>query len=107
MRLYTESTNGSFIEAKESPLVWHHHDADPSFGPCQAKELLEHLENVLANDPVTIKRGHQIVEVKPQGMSKGLVAEKVLSTMIATLKPPDFVMCIGDDRSEEDILRAY
>ncbi|PSR96691.1 Alpha,alpha-trehalose-phosphate synthase [Actinidia chinensis var. chinensis] len=106
MRLYTESTDGSFIEAKESALVWNHHNADPSFGPCQAKELLDHLENVLANHPVTVKRGHQIVEVKPQGLSKGLVAEKVLSTMIATGKPPDFVMCIGDDRSDEDMFES-
>ena len=49
MRLYTESTDGSFIKAKESHLVWHHHDADPSFGPCKAKELLDHLKNVHAN----------------------------------------------------------
>ncbi|GFZ08275.1 trehalose phosphate synthase [Actinidia rufa] len=72
MRLYTESTDGSFIEAKESALVWNHHNADPSFGSCQAKELLDHLFSFC--HPVTVKRGHQIVEVKPQGWSKGLVA---------------------------------
>jgi len=27
---------------------------------------LDHLENVLANDPVVVKRGQNIVEVKPQ-----------------------------------------
>lgn len=66
MNLYTEATDGSFIETKESALVWHHQDADPDFGSCQARELYNHLENVLANEPVTVKRGHQIVEVKPQ-----------------------------------------
>jgi trehalose 6-phosphate synthase/phosphatase len=66
MKLYTEATDGSYIETKESALVWHHQDADPDFGSCQAKELLDHLENVLANDPVVVKRGQNIVEVKPQ-----------------------------------------
>lgn len=131
MQSYTETTDGSYIEAKESALVWHHQDADPDFGSCQAKELLDHLENVLANEPVVVKRGQHIVEVKPQvcmfsssrcisacffkvlklaytlqGVNKGLVAEKVLSTMISYGKPPDFVMCIGDDRSDEDMFRS-
>lgn len=66
MRSYTETTDGSNIEAKESALVWHHQDADPDFGTCQAKELLDHLESVLANEPVVVKRGQHIVEVKPQ-----------------------------------------
>ena len=66
MELYRESTDGSTIEVKESGLVWHHQDADPDFGSCQAKELLVHLENVLANEPALVKRGRHIVEVKPQ-----------------------------------------
>ncbi|KAE8806506.1 putative alpha,alpha-trehalose-phosphate synthase [Hordeum vulgare] len=65
MRLYTEATDGSYIEHKESALVWHHDEADPDFGSCQAKELLDHLESVLANEPVVVKRGQHIVEVNP------------------------------------------
>ncbi|CAM8984133.1 unnamed protein product [Rhodiola kirilowii] len=106
MDSYTEATDGSSIEAKESALVWHHQDADPDFGACQAMELLNHLENVLANEPAVVKRGQQIVEVKPQGVSKGLAAEKVLSEMINSGKRPDFVMCIGDDRSDEDMFES-
>uniref|UniRef100_A0A2P2Q419 alpha,alpha-trehalose-phosphate synthase (UDP-forming) n=1 Tax=Rhizophora mucronata TaxID=61149 RepID=A0A2P2Q419_RHIMU len=106
MRLYTEATDGSSIEIKESALVWHHQDADPDFGSCQAKELLDHLESVLANEPAVVKRGQHIVEVKPQGISKGLVAEKVLLDMVNSGKPHDFVMCIGDDRSDEDMFES-
>lgn len=65
MELYAESTDGSSIEYKESALVWHYQDSDHDFGACQAKELLDHLENVLANEPVVVKRGKHIVEVKP------------------------------------------
>ncbi|KAJ4849185.1 putative alpha,alpha-trehalose-phosphate synthase [UDP-forming] 9 [Turnera subulata] len=106
MQLYTEATDGSFIESKESALVWHHQDADPDFGSWQSKELLDHLENVLANEPVVVTRGQQIVEVKPQGVTKGGVTEKVLSTMVSNGKPPDFVLCIGDDRSDEDMFES-
>lgn len=66
MQLYTETTDGSSIESKESALVWHYQYADPAFGAFQAKEMLDHLENVLANEPVVVKRGNDIVEVKPQ-----------------------------------------
>ncbi|CAN1321027.1 Probable alpha,alpha-trehalose-phosphate synthase [UDP-forming] 10 [Linum perenne] len=106
MRQYTEATDGSSIEIKESALVWHYQYADPDFGSCQSKELLDHLENVLANEPVVVERGHHIVEVKPQGVSKGTVAEKVLNTMAENGNQADFVMCIGDDRSDEDMFES-
>ncbi|XP_031255202.1 probable alpha,alpha-trehalose-phosphate synthase [UDP-forming] 11 [Pistacia vera] len=106
MKLYTETTDGSFIEHKETALVWHHQDADPHFGTSQAKELLDHLESVLANEPVVVKRGQHIVEVKPQGVSKGIVVENLISTMQSKGKSPDFVLCIGDDRSDEDMFES-
>ncbi|XP_030946632.1 alpha,alpha-trehalose-phosphate synthase [UDP-forming] 5 [Quercus lobata] len=103
MQLYTETTDGSTIETKESALVWSYQYADPDFGSCQAKELLDHLESVLANEPVSVKSGQHIVEVKPQGVNKGIVAEHLLSTMREKGMLPDFVLCIGDDRSDEDM----
>ncbi|KAL4325770.1 hypothetical protein GQ457_11G031130 [Hibiscus cannabinus] len=106
MKLYTETTDGSYIESKESALVWHHQNAHRDFGSCQAKELLDHLESVLANEPVVVKRGRQIVELNPQGVTKGFVTEKILSTMTSNGNPPDFVLCIGDDRSDEDMFES-
>ncbi|KAI4322802.1 hypothetical protein L6164_022462 [Bauhinia variegata] len=103
MKLYTEATDGSGIETKESALVWQYRDADPGFGSSQAKEMLDHLESVLANEPVAVKSGQFIVEVKPQDVSKGLVAEKIFSTMAESGKQADFVLCVGDDRSDEDM----
>ncbi|WCJ42422.1 Alpha alpha-trehalose-phosphate synthase [UDP-forming] 6 [Euphorbia peplus] len=106
MNLYTETTDGSYIEHKESALVWHHGEADAHFGSSQAKELLDHLENVLANEPVVVKRGQHIVEVKPQGVSKGIVVQNLLSKMRSRNKSPDFLLCIGDDRSDEDMFES-
>lgn len=39
-------------------------------------------------------------------MSKGLVAEKVLSVINEKGEPPDFITCIGDDRSDEDMFES-
>ncbi|MCO5604326.1 hypothetical protein L7F22_058491 [Adiantum nelumboides] len=106
LKLYTESTDGSYIEAKESALVWHYQDADPDFGSWQAKELLDHLESVLANEPLSVKTGQQIIEVKPQGVSKGVFVDQLLSSLADRGSPPDFVLCVGDDRSDEDMFES-
>ncbi|CAM6070590.1 unnamed protein product [Sphagnum tenellum] len=100
--LYTESTDGSYIQYKESALVWHRRFADPDFGSWQAKELQNHLESVLASEPVAVKSGAQIVEVAPQGVSKGVVVEKLLLRM-ERASLPDLVLCVGDDQSDEDM----
>ena len=37
MQIYTESTDGTYIEVKESALVWHYSGADPDFGSWQVR----------------------------------------------------------------------
>ena len=81
-------------------------------GDVQAKELLDHLEGVLSNEPVEVVAGNSIVEVKPQGVSKGAVVDRLLTELAdkraadGSLSSPDFVLCIGDDRSDEDMFTA-
>ncbi|KIY92365.1 hypothetical protein MNEG_15598, partial [Monoraphidium neglectum] len=159
LKQYQESTDGSWIEVKESSLVWHYRDADPDFGNWQAKELMDHLEDVLSNMPVEVSSGNTIVEIKPQGVSKGAVVESILERTAAAASAsaaseasaaaapedggsggisgggagsaaaaavaaaeraaaqrrvvrfaeaaaPEFVMCIGDDRSDEEMFVA-
>ncbi|KAL8158800.1 hypothetical protein V2J09_000337 [Rumex salicifolius] len=106
MVLYTETTDGSYIEEKESALVWHHGAADPDFASCQSKELLDHLESVLANEPVNVKRDQHTVEVKPQDVNKGKLVEKVMEEMRQKGKSPNLLLCIGDDRSDEDMFES-
>ncbi|VAH88381.1 unnamed protein product [Triticum turgidum subsp. durum] len=105
MELYTETTDGSIIEERDTVLVWNYEDADPDFGSCQAKELVDHLESVLTNEPVSVKSTVHSVEAKPQGVSKGLVARRMLAALQERGMCPDFVLCIGDDRSDEDMFQ--
>lgn len=41
-----------------------------------------------------------------QGASKGTVVEKLLQKLISDQKPPNFVLCIGDDKSDEDMFES-
>lgn len=72
----------------------------------QAKEMLDHLESVLSNEPVEVVMGNTIVEVKPQGVSKGGAVERILLEMSRHDAAPDFILCVGDDRSDEDMFLA-
>ncbi|KAF9438868.1 threalose-6-phosphate phosphatase [Entomortierella beljakovae] len=100
---YTERTQGSFIEHKRSSLTWHYRMADPEFGEFQAKECQNHLENaVLSKLPVEILVGKKNLEVRPTTVNKGEIVKKLLH------QHPDaeFVMCAGDDKTDEDMFRA-
>jgi len=103
---YTECTDGSYLEKKESALVWHYQDTDPDYGSWQAKELLDHLDSALANQPVEAVKGNGIIEVRPQGATKGQAAEVVLSWTRRAKDDVDFVFCVGDDRSDEEMFAA-
>lgn len=41
-----------------------------------------------------------------QGVSKGKVVEELISTMRNEEKSPDFLLCLGDDRSDEDMFES-
>ncbi|PUZ73768.1 hypothetical protein GQ55_1G014200 [Panicum hallii var. hallii] len=96
MRQYSEATHGSYMEMKETAMAWHYQNADPVLGPCQAKELHDHLVGVLANEPASVAIGSQTVEVNPQGVSKGVAVEGLLGAMARRGKAPDMVLCAGD-----------
>lgn len=94
---------GSFIEHKRSSLTWHYRMADPEFGAFQAKECQNHLENaVLSKLPVEILVGKKNLEVRPTIVNKGEIVKRLLG------QHPDveFVMCAGDDKTDEDMFRA-
>ncbi len=64
------------------------------------------MEGVLSNEAVEVVAGNAIVEVKPQGVSKGGAVERILQELSRTGRAPDFILCIGDDRSDEDMFEA-
>ena len=41
-----------------------------------------------------------------QGISKGLAVDKLIQTLINNGKAPDFLMCIGNDRFDEEMFES-
>lgn len=49
--------------------------------------------------PIDILQGKKAIEVRPQGINKGASIKKILSVETEV----DFVLCIGDDKTDEDM----
>ncbi|KAK9457874.1 glycosyltransferase family 20-domain-containing protein [Dipodascopsis uninucleata] len=107
---YTERTQGSFIERKRAALTWHYRRADPDFGAFQARECQNHLENTVTHKyDVEVMRGKANVEVRPKFVNKGEIAKRLVEDYAKKDFGglyPDFILCMGDDFTDEDMFRA-
>jgi len=98
---YTERTVGSFVERKKIAVSWHYRLADPDYGIFQANECKNHLEeSLLSKRPIEIITGKKILEVRPIGFHKGAIVKRLLKN------GADFMLCCGDDNTDEDMFRA-
>jgi trehalose 6-phosphate synthase/phosphatase len=110
MEVYASRTHGSYIEETEMKVLWQYRDADPEFGYLQARELEDHLSNVLRTFAVDILHGGLeeggYVEVRPRGVNKGVVATHILKNVpkISTWEKIDFLLVLGDDHCDEPML---
>lgn len=102
MKMYTERTDGAYVEEKDAGLVWHYLETDPEFGGWQAKEMHDHLESILAPFNVQVVSGHGWLQVRLANVNKGNMVKHVLDSMEEGSEP-DFVLCCGDDRTDEDM----
>jgi len=99
MEDYTEKTAGSMMEIKEINLTWHYRNAEQDFAAFMANELQSTLATLATKLPFDILTGHKVIEVRPRGINKGFVVRSVMA-----LEPQaDFVLCLGDDRTDEDM----
>jgi len=101
LELYVARTAGSFIEEKDYSLVWHYRRADADLGEVRARELLSHLSFMTANTELQVLEGNKVLEIKNAGINKGAAAARLLAQ-----HHPDFVLALGDDRTDEDTFRA-
>lgn len=129
IKAYTEQTDGSWIEDKEYGIVWHYEAADPEYGRMQASELSKYLNKVISTPGIDVVKYdyNRILEVKPHGVNKGTTANLILDAVLghssagaapstasssssasasAALQNPPFLLCVGDDKSDEDMFKA-
>jgi trehalose 6-phosphate synthase/phosphatase len=101
LEVFTQRSPGSFIENKLHTLVWHYRNVDTELGFIRSRELLDNLHHLTRNANLHIVDGNKVIEVRVSGIDKGIVAKQFLER-----QQYDFVMAIGDDKTDEDMFRV-
>ena len=102
MNDYADRVPMSFLESKEASLVWHYRKSPPGFATYQARKLAEELEVLMANLPVSVLIGSKNVEARSLECNKG----QIVRLIAEGLPPQTRVICIGDDRTDEDMFKV-
>ncbi len=102
LQRFVERTPGAQLEVKSAGLAWHYRQVPRDLAEWQVNELRLHLAHVLVDQPAEVLDGDQVVEVRPNGVHKGLVVEAV-----AAAAPPDtLIVALGDDHTDEQMFAA-
>ncbi|MEM9242521.1 MAG: bifunctional alpha,alpha-trehalose-phosphate synthase (UDP-forming)/trehalose-phosphatase [Pseudomonadota bacterium] len=103
MDKYTELVPNSFIEPKTYSIVWHYRRSPSYFGNFQAYKLLEELKLNFNKSPVSVSRGHKVIEVKHVNANKGICVDNMIKKLHSS---ENFYIAIGDDVTDEDMFES-
>lgn len=101
MQLFVIRCAGSFIEEKTNTIAWHYRNTQSGLGFSRSRELLNTLSQLIQNTTLQVIDGNKVVEVRISGFDKGAASLKIINEM-----DPDFVLCMGDDTTDEDMFKA-
>lgn len=119
MEEYTNKTPGSFIERKKVALTWHYRRSVPELGEYNAIELRKQLEKFTDDYDLEVMEGKANIEVRPRFVNKGEIVKRLVwhshgtpQDLLESVKQdvpldemPDFILCLGDDFTDEDMFR--
>jgi trehalose 6-phosphate synthase/phosphatase len=101
MQLFVLRCAGSFVEEKANTIAWHYRNTQTGLGFSRSRELLNTLSQLIQNTTLQVIDGNKVVEVRISGFDKGATALKIVNE-----QDPDFVLCMGDDTTDEDMFKA-
>jgi len=101
MQLFVLRCAGSFVEEKTNTIAWHYRNTQTGLGFSRSRELLNTLSQLTQNTTLQVIDGNKVVEVRIAGFDKGATALKIVNE-----QDPDFVLCMGDDTTDEDMFKA-
>lgn len=105
------SALGSFIERKRCALTWHYRQAeDQVLGSAESLKMHTELESwVTKKWEVDVMKGKANLEVRPTFINKGEIAKRLVLEHSNPSDPSsklEFILCLGDDFTDEDMFRA-
>lgn len=98
---YQDKCPGSFIEEKTLSLAWHYRNTDKEYGVIRARELEHELNALAAELGFQVMEGNMVIEARSGGIDKGAAASSLIGQ-----KNYDFILAIGDDKTDEDMFKA-
>ncbi len=98
LRQYANRTAGAEIEEKDHALVWHYRNVPTELAYVRNVNVWRDLQAVVAGTDIKVYAGNKVIEIKPEQINKGVVAARLLKEY-----PADFVLCAGDDYTDEDM----
>lgn len=101
MQLFVLRCAGSFVEEKTNTIAWHYRNTQAGLGFSRSRELLNTLGQLSQNTTLQVIDGNKVIEVRIAGFDKGATALKIVGE-----SDPDFVLCMGDDTTDEDMFKA-
>ncbi|CAN5879917.1 bifunctional alpha,alpha-trehalose-phosphate synthase (UDP-forming)/trehalose-phosphatase [soil metagenome] len=101
MELHVSRTPGSLLEEKDFSLVWHYRKVETGLGEVRVSELISHLSYIANSINLQLLEGDKVIEIKNVEVNKGKAAFRWIETY-----PHDYVLAIGDDKTDEDTFKA-
>jgi len=98
---YLERCEGSFLDVKESSIVWQYTDCDLELGKQFCAAMSSELDNLVKKYNLKIVNGKGFMEIIAVGVNKGYFVGYKVKEFIKNKKNLDFILCIGDDTSDE------
>ena len=109
---FSERTPWSFVETRETSVVWNYKFSDYEFGKSQAQDMLQHLlTGSISNSAVDVVRGSRSVEVRTFGVNKGVSMARLIDLMARQLGQHavafDLVLCLGHFMSRDECIFSF
>ncbi|KAI7884188.1 hypothetical protein K492DRAFT_143065 [Lichtheimia hyalospora FSU 10163] len=99
---FTTETPGTVVEQKKASITWHYRNAlDPQHALAQCEACYQALQQAIDPSVVDILRGKMNLEVRSRLVNKGNVVSRIKQSV-----DPDWILCAGDDRTDEDMFNA-
>lgn len=102
---FCDKVPNSFIEQKEYAITLHYRNSDKNLVHPQKIELQKEIEELSKKyDTLDVRKGKKSMEARVAGITKGFIIKEILNT--CDKNDVDFVMCVGDDVTDEDMFVA-